>query len=43
MLVRGEFFDFALCARWRLRYWVNGLIILASEAEAPRVLELEAL
>lgn len=43
MLVRRKDLFFALCACRGLRYWANGLTILASEAEAPRVLRLEAL
>ena len=43
MLVRRKDLCFAFCARRGLRYWVNGLTVLAPEAEAPRVLRLEAL
>ena len=43
MLVRRKDLCFAFRARGGLRYCVNGLTILAPEAEAPRVLRLDAL
>jgi hypothetical protein len=43
MLVRRKNLCFGFCARRGLRWCVNGVTILASEAEAPRVLRLEAL
>lgn len=42
MLVRGKYLCFALYAR-TLRCCANGKTILASEAEAPRVLRLKRL
>jgi len=40
MLVRRKHLYFAFCARGGLRYWVDGLTILAPEAEAPRYLNI---
>lgn len=43
MLVRRKYLCFAFCARRDLRYCVDGVTVLAPEAEAPRILRLEAL